>query len=240
MSIGKRMVEKRSGRQSADNAEHTKEQILCAAAALFCEKGYDKVSVREISERAGVSHGLIRHHFGAKQLVWERICDGVHQEFGQILERLVSEMDPSMLANVRLYTLMSRLTATLLLDPRPCQLMAGAVRENTELFDYLKDHPAAMVMPIEQALKEAQDAGFMRDSSVEELKWMMIVHLDAATTLTPMLLETFGEDKSLALYRHWLMYCRSLGSMLGIEHDSFPHPATLEESAIERICGLSC
>lgn len=62
-----KMTEKKQGRRSAKDAEETRFLIMGVAADMFCEQGYDSVSLRNISEKAGVSHSLIRHHFGSKR-----------------------------------------------------------------------------------------------------------------------------------------------------------------------------
>ncbi|OXX74198.1 TetR/AcrR family transcriptional regulator, partial [Vibrio sp. V03_P4A6T147] len=64
---------KRQGRRSATDAQKTKRDILVVAADLFCELGYARVSLRTISEKAGVSHSLLRHHFGSKEQIWRSI-----------------------------------------------------------------------------------------------------------------------------------------------------------------------
>ncbi|MFE7721460.1 helix-turn-helix domain-containing protein [Nocardia rhizosphaerihabitans] len=44
--------------------------VLTSAADLFAERGPAATSIRDIAERAGVNHGLVFRHFGAKdQLV---------------------------------------------------------------------------------------------------------------------------------------------------------------------------
>jgi AcrR family transcriptional regulator len=50
------MSEKKQGRRSAQDAQQTKTDILQVAAELFCELGYERVSLRNISDKAGVSH----------------------------------------------------------------------------------------------------------------------------------------------------------------------------------------
>ena len=42
-------------------------RIRDAALHEFGEKGYDGATIRGIAARAGVSSGLLRHHFGSKQ-----------------------------------------------------------------------------------------------------------------------------------------------------------------------------
>jgi len=40
--------------------------ILAAARSVFAEHGYDKATIRQIAERAGVTHGLVVLHFSTK------------------------------------------------------------------------------------------------------------------------------------------------------------------------------
>ncbi len=49
-------------------------RIRDAAIALFAEHGIEATSIRDIATRAGVSGGLIRHHFGSKAGL-RRTCD---------------------------------------------------------------------------------------------------------------------------------------------------------------------
>jgi len=41
-------------------------RIRDAALALFAERGMDRATIRDIAKAAGVSGGLVRHHFGSK------------------------------------------------------------------------------------------------------------------------------------------------------------------------------
>ncbi len=56
----------------ARDAERTKKAIVEAARRLFAEQDFSAVSIRDIAAAAGVSHGLVQHHFGTReQLVTE-------------------------------------------------------------------------------------------------------------------------------------------------------------------------
>ena len=55
-------------------------RIRDAAIRLFTERGMEKTSILDIAQAAGVSGGLIRHHFGSKDGLREA-CDAyVHDE----------------------------------------------------------------------------------------------------------------------------------------------------------------
>jgi AcrR family transcriptional regulator len=47
--------------------EPTRDRLLDAAEALFAERGYEAVGIREIAERAGVNLSGIKYHFGSKR-----------------------------------------------------------------------------------------------------------------------------------------------------------------------------
>jgi AcrR family transcriptional regulator len=49
-------------------------RIRDAAIRLFAERGIEGTTVREIAQQAGVSPGLLRHHFGSKEALREA-CD---------------------------------------------------------------------------------------------------------------------------------------------------------------------
>jgi len=49
-------------------------RIRDAAIRLFAERGIDGTTVRDIAAQAGVSPGLLRHHFGSKEALREA-CD---------------------------------------------------------------------------------------------------------------------------------------------------------------------
>ncbi len=49
-------------------------RIRDAALVLFAERGIDGASIRDIATAAGVSSGLVRHHFGSKEALRDA-CD---------------------------------------------------------------------------------------------------------------------------------------------------------------------
>lgn len=51
----------------------TKEKIFIVSARLFAEKGYNGVSMREISEQTGLSKPTIYYHFGNKEGIYSSL-----------------------------------------------------------------------------------------------------------------------------------------------------------------------
>lgn len=69
-----------------DNSK--KQKILNASLEEFSEYGYEKASTDRISQKAGVSKGLIFHHFGSKDnlfiITMNKCIDDILDEFNDI------------------------------------------------------------------------------------------------------------------------------------------------------------
>lgn len=55
------------------NGNRTKQKILDATEALFGVRGFDAVSLRDITEGAGVTLALASYHFGTKERLFEAV-----------------------------------------------------------------------------------------------------------------------------------------------------------------------
>nr|WP_246470380.1 TetR/AcrR family transcriptional regulator [Streptomyces olivoverticillatus] len=60
--------------------------MLAAATRLFAEQGYDRTSVQEIVEAAGVTKGALYHYFGSKD-------DLLHEVYGRVLRLQQERLD---------------------------------------------------------------------------------------------------------------------------------------------------
>lgn len=84
------------------DAEATRRALLEAAGALFDERGYDRATIRDIGERAGVDPALIARYFGGKEQLYiaaladeERLARRQPQlaDLQAIAERLLTRWD---------------------------------------------------------------------------------------------------------------------------------------------------
>jgi AcrR family transcriptional regulator len=105
------MAAKRTKRISAP-ADDTRTKILKAAIKVFSDRGYDRATVRDICQRAGVNVALVNYHFGDKMELYLAVvrfavdadakmelinhaleqnadpCDALRQVIHAVLERL--------------------------------------------------------------------------------------------------------------------------------------------------------
>ncbi|QHF94244.1 TetR family transcriptional regulator [Streptomyces sp. NHF165] len=62
------------------------QRLMAAATRLFAERGYDRTSVQEIVEAAGVTKGALYHYFGSKD-------DLLHEIYGRLLRLQQERLD---------------------------------------------------------------------------------------------------------------------------------------------------
>ena len=75
-------------------SEVTRRTILDAAEALLAAGGEERLSIRELCTRAGVTPPTIYHHFGDKQALVDRVIDECFAEFDAALARRPPPADP--------------------------------------------------------------------------------------------------------------------------------------------------
>lgn len=73
----------------------SRQRILDAAIQLIADKGVDKVTLRELTARAGVNLGAVSYHFGNKDGLVETIFDTLSDNINQ---RRISELRAALTA----------------------------------------------------------------------------------------------------------------------------------------------
>lgn len=74
---------------SSDSDLTARARIREAAIDLFADHGIDGATIREIAQKAGVSSGLLRHHFGSKEGLRDACDEYVFSELTAIGARFV-------------------------------------------------------------------------------------------------------------------------------------------------------
>lgn len=63
----RRAAARRPPQKRAENKERTRQRILLAALELFCKKGFDRTTAKQISDRAGIAEGTLFNYFKTKE-----------------------------------------------------------------------------------------------------------------------------------------------------------------------------
>lgn len=84
-----------STRNGSDQADIRRQQILAAAVECISAKGYEGVRLRDVSKAAGVSIGLIQHHFESREELLEYAIRHASAQLAQRFHAVGDEMaDP--------------------------------------------------------------------------------------------------------------------------------------------------
>lgn len=226
------MSNKKQGRRTAEAAQETKRQILDVAINMFCEHGYTQVSLRNISEAAGVSHSLIRHHFGSKEKVWYAASDTLSEYMHLYVSELIAKIDNKLPANLRLYLFTVRLFAHFLCNPKPIQFAANLVRDNDKFIGYFIDAHEEIEQAFAALIDNFNEQFPTQSLTLWEHKWMLFSSAHAAHSLKPLMKEVWKEKTTSykeCLLMHWNLFNKQLALMLYINAENIIHPDTLDK-----------
>jgi AcrR family transcriptional regulator len=81
------MTELRAAYPLAD----TRNRIVEAALGVFAENGFHGATMRDIATQAGVSQGLLHHHFGGKEALWHLVGERLSADF---LDYVADALEP--------------------------------------------------------------------------------------------------------------------------------------------------
>ncbi|GAB4207070.1 MAG: hypothetical protein OHK0022_34830 [Roseiflexaceae bacterium] len=149
--------EKPRGRQTDETAQRTRQRIVQSARMLFAARGFEGVSLRDIADHSGVTHGLIRHHFGSKEDIWRGVIDTALQQFLAVITPLV---ETTMLGNsAALPTVKAVARVVILTSGRYPEVMRLLMHEGVEggtRLDYFMEQLAPLnvfMTPLHEAVE---------------------------------------------------------------------------------------
>lgn len=78
----------------AERGERSRETILDAAISLFAERGYDGVSLDDVTARSGVKRSLILYYYKNKDELWRVAAEEVARLFNTAVAVKLAEVSP--------------------------------------------------------------------------------------------------------------------------------------------------
>ena len=236
------MTEKKQGKRSTEAAEQTKCQILMVAATMFGELGYERVSLRNISEKAGVSHSLIRHHFGSKDMIWKEISDACDAHMQSYLHAIIASLPENKSPSYRIYLFITKLSAFTLMNPQPIKMIADAIRQDDNaLLEYFLKTKCEFEAIFKDLFEEYNEANPDRKLDIWETKWQMLIFAHGASSLTPMMSETwpqFADNHEKLLLQHLHLFNQIMAAKFSVVKEEILCPTHLSELLIDVECPL--
>lgn len=83
----------RRKKRSGSSPDNTRDKILDAAEALFGERTFDTVSLRDITQRAGVTLALASYHFGTKDGLFADIVARRAMVLGEMRRERLAQLE---------------------------------------------------------------------------------------------------------------------------------------------------
>lgn len=186
-------MKQKLGKQGAEVALQTQRNILQVAGQQFAARGFSATSLRDISAVAGTSHGLIRHHFGTKEKLWQAVVDDYVLRMAERHLPLLSrahEGDPVEILKGFATNFMRQSAES----PEISKLLIKDCSEPGPHLDYL----VAQIQPLHQSItpvfKRVQEAGFIQEHDADSF-FVFLVALGAIPfTLDSFVNEFYRED----------------------------------------------
>lgn len=80
--------------------EARREQLIEATIDVLAIKGYARITMSDVAERAGLSHGLVNFHFQSKELLLSETLAYLSQEYMRNWRQTLAAADPSPIAQL--------------------------------------------------------------------------------------------------------------------------------------------
>lgn len=73
--------------------DDTRERLLDAAEVLFCQQGFDRTSVRDLTAEAGCNVAAVNYHFGGKEQLYNEMF---RRRLGAVIQECITTIDEIM------------------------------------------------------------------------------------------------------------------------------------------------
>ena len=141
--------------------QDAKEKLLTAATRLFAEKGFAGVSIRQLTEAAGVNSAMISYYYGGKEGLYEAVLTTQYERLLTKSEA-VAALEAPVKEKIRQYAEVIRLTHTAD-QPLMARLIQGELTSPTACMEkVVRNYASRIVRIVGGILQEGIDSGEMR------------------------------------------------------------------------------
>ncbi len=149
-----------------------RERILAVATALFVERGYEGVAMREIAEACGITKAALYYHFAGKSDVLTAIFTGYLSEIAEVVEASAAQGT----GERRLRWLVERLFE---LPAERRAIMRLALHDVGRLEDaqrvaFAAEYRARFIGPLQEIVAEGTTAGEFAAKDPAVVVWLLL------------------------------------------------------------------
>ena len=187
---------KKAGRPPLQAGSGSKQAILDAALRAFARNGYDGASIPAIAKLAGVAPPLIHYYFETKENLWR---ETVEHSLGELRGEAsaVLRATRSLAPLDRLRALLQVYAEFAARCPDHFSMIVAEARAESDRFAWLQEHFTGLLFAeVVAILKDARDAGAIRDVPLDDLAVVLIGSILVHFTIAPTQMKQPGSDRA--------------------------------------------
>lgn len=183
------------GGMRLEQKQQTQARVLDAALRFFGDFGYEAASLRLIAEQAGVSHGVVRLHYGSKDELWK---EAVRFLFARQFEEMLVQLDsPVMVKDPRdgVEQLIRSYVAYCARHPEHIRIMVREAIGGGERLEWMaREFIAPLHARAEIRFREAVKAGVLPDLPLVSLLYIVVGAVQSMSLLASEVQAIHGVD----------------------------------------------
>lgn len=189
--------------RETSTASGSREALLDAAKSLFSLHGFEGVSVKEISSRAGVNVGLISYYFGNKAGIYRQCLAEAGQHRLAAAKRILTPPQSWVEVEIRLQLFIEEMLDTYLRDPDQTGMVYRECEKSAAEFESVfRETYLEAFKTIERFLQSAIKRKLLRqDLNAEIAASLLISQVVHATRMDQVNFKYFGKKLSNSKYR---------------------------------------
>lgn len=178
-------------RKTHDDAEQTKQKLLCSAFTLFRRNGYSGTTIATICKDAGVTKGAFYWHFPSKSELFMSLIDKLHEPLHKVFEDAMAKDLPPL---EKLEGMLIAVLAAMETDDQIYKIfeMLFLKVEHTEdtqpIFERERTEIDEFLGRVQEVVLQGQESGQIRPDIDSQIAARSMLALIAGTT------------------RHWIVY----------------------------------
>jgi AcrR family transcriptional regulator len=207
--------------------------IMRAAEALFMRQGYEKTSMQQIADHAGVTKGALYHHFDSKEALLERMCADHHEVMLNAARPLAEDASLSCFTRIRKLIDLSRgmgmSSVSFVSEYIKLRGDESSVMLKERLRKYDRKFYAELIGPL---LREAKTKGECEFASSPQVLAVFIQCLDRGVNeeINQVFASHSRSEAERGIIDIMKSYVYAISRMLGIKPDDVSSLIGLEES----------